>query len=387
MAAKHRSTACLSIQVACAAAALACMGIPDLRWKAVLFVYLPFRDAEFVQPWLDSYLDLEMWWNPENFKEGEVAEMHVADYSWEKMERLSEGFRKPIVVRGLLNDTRGSQNFLTPQWVESHGDFDMIEAVPRDDFKFAYTYRDVKFSEYVEAIRQGIYRYTNGLDEMVTRYPDIAEDMGLERIGVPQGCRALALFINGGGKGLQWHNANNVNLVGMYRGTKIWDVLDGKYSVFLGVEMVVDPFSTGFNSLKGKSTWDRLPVREVALNPGDVYVNPSWYWHKVRNIPDPETGLVFMNSCRWSDVTASLRAQPALELFRHFGQYTWVHPSLPTVLRWVPFARVVQDGIREAMGWMPRYGEPGYEDDCYSSKVSACERKFAKLGLPTRAER
>ena len=209
----------------------------------------------------------------------------------------------------------------------------MIEAVPRDDFKFAYTYRDVKFSEYVEAIRQGIYRYTNGLDEMVTRYPDIAEDMGLERIGVPQGCRALALFINGGGKGLQWHNANNVNLVGMYRGTKIWDVLDGKYSVFLGVEMVVDPFSTGFNSLKGKSTWDRLPVREVALNPGDVYVNPSWYWHKVRNIPDPETGLVFMNSCRWSDVTASLRAQPALELFRHFGQYTWVHPSLPTVLR------------------------------------------------------
>ena len=63
MAAKHRSTACLSIQVACAAAALACMGIPDLRWKAVLFVYLPFRDAEFVQPWLDSYLDLEMWWS------------------------------------------------------------------------------------------------------------------------------------------------------------------------------------------------------------------------------------------------------------------------------------------------------------------------------------
>ena len=51
------------IQVACAAAALACMGIPDLRWKAVLFVYLPFRDAEFVQPWLDSYLDLEMWWS------------------------------------------------------------------------------------------------------------------------------------------------------------------------------------------------------------------------------------------------------------------------------------------------------------------------------------
>lgn len=34
-----------------------------------------------------------------------------------------------------------------------------------------------------------------------------------------------------------WHNANHVNLVGMYKGTKIWDVLDGKYSVFLGVRI------------------------------------------------------------------------------------------------------------------------------------------------------
>ena len=60
--------------------------------------------------------------------------------------------------------------------------------------------------------------------------------------------------------------------------------------------MVIDPFGTGFNSLKLKSTWDRLPVREVVLNAGDVYVNPGWFWHKVKNLPDPETGLVFMNS-------------------------------------------------------------------------------------------
>ena len=94
----------------------------------------------------------------------------------------------------------------------------MMEAVARDNYKYDYDYRAVKFSEYVDSIRQGIwlpnserdkyfglfcqsceppgiYRYTNGL-EMVTRYPDIAEDMGLERIGVPQGW-ALAL-VNGG---------------------------------------------------------------------------------------------------------------------------------------------------------------------------------------------
>lgn len=68
----------------------------------------------------------------------------------------------------------------------------MMEAVARDNYKYDYDYRAVKFSEYVDSIRQGIwlpnserdkyfglfcqsceppgiYRYTNGL-EMVTRW-------------------------------------------------------------------------------------------------------------------------------------------------------------------------------------------------------------------------
>ncbi|CAJ1367621.1 unnamed protein product [Effrenium voratum] len=235
MEAKPRSKTCVSVKVACAAAVLACLGIPELRWKAALFLYLPFRDMEFTQPVLDHYLDLEMWWRiRRTSRKKQSRSCTRRTIPGREVERLSEGFRKPIIVRGLLNGTKGHQHFLTPGWVESHGDFEMMEAVARDNYKYDYDYRAVKFSEYVDSIRQGIYRYTNGL-EMVTRYPDIAEDMGLERIGVPQGW-ALAL-VNGGGKGLVWHNANHVNLVGMYKGTKIWDVLDGKYSVFLGVRI------------------------------------------------------------------------------------------------------------------------------------------------------
>ena len=63
MEAKPRSKTCVSVKVACAAAVLACLGIPELRWKAALFLYLPFRDMEFTQPVLDHYLDLEMWWS------------------------------------------------------------------------------------------------------------------------------------------------------------------------------------------------------------------------------------------------------------------------------------------------------------------------------------
>ena len=194
------------------------------------------------------------------------------------------------------------------------------------------------------------------------------------------------MFINSGGKGLVWHNANHVNMVSIFRGSKVWNVLDPKYSVFVAPEKQVDVFATGFVAKKPQETWDKLPVRKIVLNAGDAYVNPVWYWHRItENIADEATKLVIMNSCRWSDVTSSFQASPALELHRHLGQALWVHPTMPTALQWIPYARVLQDSIREQMGWMPRFGRPGYEEDCFSSKFAACQRRFHELGLDVRS--
>ncbi|CAK9086563.1 unnamed protein product [Durusdinium trenchii] len=203
--------------------------------------------------------------------------------------------------------------------------------------------------------------------------------MGLEKLGGAPSCRTLAMFINGKGEGLQWHNANHFNIVMEYHGTKVWQLLDPKYTLFVAPEYSWDPYATGFVAKSPRSTFEKLPTFQVTLNPGDVLLNPVWSWHRVRNDADRATGLVAMGSCRFSESVKALGV-PALEFHRSFGQVMWVNPKLPSWVRWVPFFRVVQDGLSLAFDWHPSFGTAGYEKDCFSSKRKACDEHYAAYG-------
>ena len=207
-----------------------------------------------------------------------ASHFETEDSSWDEFMRVSENRRLVTVVRGLMNNTRASKEFCSKDWIKAHGDFSLVEILPKkDEYKYDYTYNMVNFSQYIQDIQSGNRRYSNGLDEMLLRYPDLVESMELKRFAESKWlpCRGHVCEWQGA-EGLQWHNANHFNMVMEYHGKKIWQLLDSKYSLFTAPGMAMDPYATGFNANSPKSMFDKLPTFEVELNPGDVLFNPVW---------------------------------------------------------------------------------------------------------------
>lgn len=291
---------------------------------------------------------------------------------------VSKGRRLVTVVRGLMKNTTAAQRFCTKQWIEDHNNFVISEVTPKDDYLYDYNYSLVNFSQYIKDVQKGQRRYSNGLDEMLRQYPSIGHDMGLDLLH--WGCRSLALFVNGEGKGLNWHNANHFNIVMQFHGKKTWELLDPKYSIFTAPKLSPDPHGNGFICQAPKSIFDKLPTFKVTMDVGDVILNPVWSWHRVENEADQSTGLVAMATCRSSEWMKALRF-PALEFHRSFGQVLWVHPKLPSWVRWLPLFRVIQDGMGSTLNWYPNFGEEGYDEDCFSTKRQTCDRHFEVMGF------
>lgn len=361
------------------------LAVFEFRVNVLLVLYMAVVQCRLVPaqsfvPLLDSYLDLEKWWSPQNFEGYQVPEIEAKDWSWDAYLKASKGRRLVTVVRGLMSNTSAYKEFCSSDWIQEHGDFQLTEAIARDTYRFAYDYQTVNFSSYIRDIQHGRHRYSNGLDEMLVRYPDIVEAMSLNRLQSPHGCRALAIFINGNGTGFQWHNANHFNMVMQYHGVKTWQLLDPKYSLFAAPVLSKDPYGTGFFAESPKTTFDKLPTFEVRLSPGDVLLNPVWSWHRVRNEADPDTNLVAMASCRFSESYKALTA-PALEFARSFKNPLWVSTKVPLFVRFIPFFRILQDGVGMAFDLFPTWGKPGYEIDCFSSKKQACDDQIELRGL------
>merc|ERR1712129_498153 len=97
----------------------------------------------------------------------------------------------------------------------------------------------------------------------------------------------------------------------------------------------------------------------------------------VESFADPKSKFSIMSTCRYHAVTGSLFNQPNLELYRHWGWVNYLHTSMPVGARWIPFFRVLQDGVREMFDLFP-----GWDDDeqCFSAKVGPCSRYFRSIG-------
>ena len=157
---------------------------------------------------LQKYLHLERTWNPSSFEPDHIPEIDGVDYTFQKVQTLSENGRKPVIIRGLMNRSKACKEAGRPEWVQKYKDFNVLEIFMNSGrhWNNESFMKTVSFQEYVEDIQRGEGGYALGFDEMLTRYPQIHESLGLEQLEV--GCRSLSLQVNGGGEGLKHHMAN-----------------------------------------------------------------------------------------------------------------------------------------------------------------------------------
>jgi len=377
------------------AAILMAVSSSERRLTLCLHMYVPCANY---MPWateawmnmLERYFHFERWLSPSQFQETyQLPEIKAEEYTPEQLRRLSQDGRFPVVIRGLVQKAPACQEAGNPEWVRRYGNFTVMamnlgKGLHYNDSEVKIS-EDTNFSEYVAGLQRGeTGRYDAGMDTMLSTFPEIFPSLGLDVLQLKKGCRSLSLLVNGPGDGLKWHMANHPNLVSVYHGTKVWELINYRFSIFLGPTIPKGIGSWGYlpaNHEVIDRIYTFLPKATVHLKPGDSLFNPPWSWHRVSNLGDAETNLIIMSACRWSDVRTTVGLSPALELYKSLGWPAWVHPSLPLWVRWAPFFRILQDGVREVMGSIPSFGETGYDTDCFSSKREACAEVIKSHGF------
>ncbi|CAK9086565.1 unnamed protein product [Durusdinium trenchii] len=116
---------CKALLAAFTVLALSSLAIFEIRVNVLLILYMPlvsgqFFEFEWLLPWLDSYLDLEIWWNPENFQAYDLQEIAAEDFTWEHYMKVSQNRRLVTVVRGLMSNTSAAPASFAPESGSKH---------------------------------------------------------------------------------------------------------------------------------------------------------------------------------------------------------------------------------------------------------------------------
>lgn len=275
-------------------------------------LWTPFRDLTY--QWWEKVLKYD---TTKEIPLIPIPEIKAEEYSYDKVKELSEGFRYPIVVRGLFKNTTAVKKWHTRDYVASHiGDYDVTflqsgAAVGlEDDRKANYIpFRDAwseildnKYSKkYLffpersrlkkgnETTLHSMTGLKKNLDKMMAEdldfdrlFPGFAGPNHKEYIGTQ--------FIAGWGNndpskttGSNWHCAPGNNWFIQVHGHKRWLFVDPVYSAWMHPQR--DGIHTMATSSDKMIEMEKyIPVKWVDMEAGDVIYNPAWEWHAIRNL-------------------------------------------------------------------------------------------------------
>ncbi|MEM7518055.1 MAG: cupin-like domain-containing protein, partial [Planctomycetota bacterium] len=91
------------------------------------------------------------------------------------------------------------------------------------------------------------------------------------------------LFISGEGDGSGYHCANEVNFFFQVYGEKEWFFVHPRYTTQMDPRFTTPRCNYFGSGLKWGEHPRHVPIGRVLLQPGDVLINPPWWWHWVRN--------------------------------------------------------------------------------------------------------
>jgi hypothetical protein len=107
----------------------------------------------------------------------------------------------------------------------------------------------------------------------------------------------------------------------MVAGQKKWWFIPPSQTAFLKPSINVNGFSAHTQTFVGKedglpSPWLNKLIRYTSiLSPGDVLINPPWFWHGILNLGDDSTQLVIGSPTRYGRGAAGLAGIKSNPLF------------------------------------------------------------------------
>ena len=220
-------------------------------------------------------------------KKGFIRAKKIPEYDWKKgsPEEFYELFvknPKPVILRSFSHDSEAVKKWKFETMLEKYGDEDVILTRKEKDGILGKL-REVDDPKV----------YLHNCEVLFNKYPELMEDLALERMSpyIKKGLGYAQLFIGRKGTGTPFHCAGTWNWFNMLDGKKTWYFIDPEYSYFAYPFMVLGQVASFMMCLYPEDVdldkyplWKWCPYYQATLNPGDVLLNPPWWWHAIRNI-------------------------------------------------------------------------------------------------------
>lgn len=209
----------------------------------------------------------------------------------------------PVIFKGFAKDTAAVRNWTPAFFGERYGSFPCVLA-SETDWNIQATLGDA-----VDDILTGkeSARYAHNIANIFNEHPDLEAQLELERFlpYLGQG-RHLGthLFIGGSKTGTAYHCASNLNVFYNIYGEKDWFFVHPKYAFWMygfmqrhggAAESPIDHHKSARAQAEKFPLFQQVPVYTARLTPGDVLINPPWWWHAINNL----TNATIACAVRW----------------------------------------------------------------------------------------
>ncbi len=224
----------------------------------------------------------------------------------------------PVVMEGAAKDWPCVQKWSLQYFKDLHGDDEIVLV---DQAAKDFPYELTTLADVIDNIRGGGGKYYR-FYPLLTRHPEHLEDFDYkwlrERRSNPVWFDAFQVFIGGEGSYTSLHNANQSNLFVQVYGEKKWVLYSNYYAPIIDPMPVrnvyrdapakvdagpFDPFELKFEP--PYELFRYMDGYSVHLKPGDVFWNPPFYWHAVKNATD-SIGVGY----RWLSPFYSFKTSP-----------------------------------------------------------------------------
>lgn len=258
------------------------------------FPFPPFQ--LFSSPLMKSYHEYLVSQLPDR-EEIPAFELPLDQLTRESLRITSRDYTYPVVIRSVLADLPAIQkwNNIT-WWLDNYGNDEVLcKYVVKAGDPPVCTIKDaLNVSNPTERL------YISGEARIFQKHPELEEMIKSPFIdsispGIPV---FTQIFLGYGNMGSDVHSAIGCNMFRQIVGRKKWWLIPVSQTPYVYPSLNPNGFSAHTLTKIGKgneesSLWlKKLERYTVTLNPGDVLLNPPWFWHGIKNIADTPDGIV-----------------------------------------------------------------------------------------------
>ena len=224
----------------------------------------------------------------DNVEEAEVPRFKPGQITPAEFQRHARE-RGPLVIEGLALDSEACKQWTVEFFLEHYGDLELLITNPDQSIikgKMRGPLEDILADRVTK-------QYIQNTADIFNQCPELEAQLPIETfktlVGPLGRYSGSQLFLGGKNTGTAYHCADNFNCFVMVHGEKEWRFVDARYSAWMYPFMPPSglfAFSPvpPFEPAPKFPLYKHVPKLRTRLKPGDVLVNPPWWWHAVKNV-------------------------------------------------------------------------------------------------------